>query len=159
MAARPVEPPAQKKDPALTDATLVEPVAPVAAVAPAASETAAEKKERLRKEQVAAAETTKADEEKRRVDDAAALARGEGERYALRLKAYEAARAGVGRTPVPPPKKFSLAQAVLPNGHSVVITGNVRREFATKAEADAFVAEIQREVEEAPLVISDSPGK
>ena len=156
LSVRPAQPPAPKKETAVTDTTLVDPVAPVAPTVPAAPETEAAKKERLRKEQLTAAETAKADEEKRRIDDASALARGEGERYAARLKAYEAARSGVGRTPVPPPKKFSLAQLVLPNGHSVVMAGDVRKEFATKAEADAYVAEIRRQIEERPLVISDS---
>lgn len=155
MATRPPEPPAKKKDTELTDSTLVEAVTPAAPVVPAAPETEAAKKERLRKEQLAAAEQAKADEEKRRVDDATALARGEGERYAARLKAYEDARSGVGHTPVPPPKKFSIAQLVLPNGHSVVMAGDVRKEFNTKAEADAFVAEIHRQIDEKPLVISD----
>lgn len=115
-------------------------------------QTEAEKKALLAKKQVEA-------EEQKKVDDANSVARGEGERYVLRLKAWEAARAvAVNRPTVPPAKKTSVASIELPNGHCVVMTGTERKEFATKAEADAFIRELKK-AEDEPIVISSSPGK
>lgn len=117
------------------------------------------KNERLEKEKVAADEAARAAEAQRAAESAGALARGEGERYAARLKAYEAARAGIGRVPAQPVKKTSLAQAQLPNGRWVVIAGVDRKEFSSKTEADRFVAEIKQAEFDSPIVLDSAPRK
>ena len=122
-------------------------------------ESAAAKKERLQKEKAAGEEAARAAEAQRSADSASALARGEGERYAARLKAYEAARSGIGRKPAPPVKKTSIAQAQLPSGKFIVIAGPDRREFNTKAEADSFVAEIKQAEYDSPIVLDGAPRK
>jgi len=123
------------------------------------AESPSAKKERLEKERVANEEAARAAETQRAADSASALARGEGERYAARLKAYEAARAGIGRVPAQPVKKTSLAQAQLPNGRWVVIAGADRKEFSTKVEADRFVAEIKQAEFDSPIVLDSAPRK
>lgn len=125
----------------------------------APAESPAVRKERLEKEKIASEESAHAAEAQRAADSANALARGEGERYAARLKAYEAARAGIGRVPSQPVKKTSLAQAQLPNGRWVVIAGADRKEFATKVEADRFVAEIKQAEFDSPIVLDSGPRK
>jgi hypothetical protein len=115
-------------------------------------QTEAEKKALLAKKQVEA-------DEQKKVDDANSVARGEGERYVLRLKAWEAARAvAVNRPSVPAAKKTSVASIELPNGHCVVMTGTERKEFATKAEADAFIGELKK-ADDDRIVISSVPRK
>jgi hypothetical protein len=86
-------------------------------------------------------------------DEASAFARGEGERYARRQKAYEEARSGANRAPAVPTKTNSIAQAQLPDGRNVVIVGGDRKVFANKAQADAYVAEIKRADANRPFVI------
>ncbi|MEO6002505.1 MAG: hypothetical protein ABIZ04_12210 [Opitutus sp.] len=126
---------------------------------PVPAESVTAKKERIQKEKLASDEAARATEAQRNADSASALARGEGERYAARLKAYEAARSGIGRKPAPPVKKTSLAQAQLPNGKFVVIAGPDRKEFSTKAEADSFVAEIKQAEYDSPIVLDGAAHK
>jgi hypothetical protein len=107
----------------------------------------------------AAAEAAREAEKTRAAEKAAALALGEGERYVLRLKAYEAARSGASRTPLAPVRKNSIAQLELADGRCIVIVGGNRTVFATKAAADAHVAEIRQAELERPIILGTSPKK
>lgn len=130
----------------------VKPATTPAEPQPIIVQTEAEKKALLAKKQAEA-------DAQKKIDDANSVARGEGERYVLRLKAWEAARAvAVNRPSVPAAKKTSVASIELPNGHCVVMTGTERKEFATKAEADAFISELKRDDDER-IIISSTPRK
>lgn len=133
--------------------TVTDPVAVVPVVADPAEKTADPKGP-------AAEPQTPEEAEKVRVqEEANAFARGEGERYALRQKAYADARAGVSRKPAVATKSTSIAQAQLADGRGVVIVGGIRTVFATKAEADAYVAGIRRDEEERPFVVGSGPNR
>ena len=128
----------------------VEPAIPVVPIAPTP---APEKKDAtLTPEAAAEAERI------RLADEASALARGEGERYIRRQKAYEAARAG-HRAPVVPVKSSSVAQLQLADGRCVVMAGSNRKVFPNKAAADAYVAEIKQAEANRPIVIDAAPTK
>lgn len=129
----------KKKTPLPTTPSDVPPAAPAPA-APAKAEKEAPK-------------DPAAEAEKARLESEAALARGEGERYARRQKAYEAARANSARTSVDSPKRTSIAQMELADGTCVVIVGNDRTVFPNKAAADAYVADIKRAENDRPINI------
>jgi hypothetical protein len=92
-------------------------------------------------------------------DEASALARGEGDRYIRRQKAYEAARAGLNRAPVVPVKSSSVAQLQLADGSCVVMAGSTRKVFPNKEAADAYVAEIKLAEANRPIVLDAGPSK
>lgn len=119
----------------------------------------AAEKERQKKDQAAAADAAVQEEKTRAADQASALARGEGERYARRLKAYEAARAASSRSSNEVGSKpTSIAEMQLPDGRVVVVVaGADRKVFRSKSEADAYVAEVRKADFERPIVLS--PGK
>ena len=97
--------------------------------------------------------------EKARVaEEASAFAKGEGERYARRQKAYEAARQ-TSRPPVERPKKSSIAELQLADGRYVVVAGGDRKVFANKAAAEPYLAEIRQAETDRPLVLGSAPRK
>ena len=96
-------------------------------------------------------------ERARAADQASSLARGEGERYARRLKAYEAARAASARpSNEVGSKPTSIAEMVMADGRVVVVAGTDRKVFSNKAEADAYVAEVRKADFEKPIVLTPS---
>lgn len=132
----------------------VDPAVPVAPVAPKPAPVEGEKKDAtLTPEAAAEAERIRV------ADEASALARGEGDRYIRRQKAYEAARAGLHRAPVVPVKPSSVAQLQLADGRCVVMAGSNRKVFPNKAAADAYVAEIKEAEANRPIVLDAGPSK
>ncbi|MEO7600326.1 MAG: hypothetical protein ABIV50_15435 [Opitutus sp.] len=115
----------------------------------------AAERERLRKEQAAAADAAVQDEKTRAADQVSALARGEGERYARRLRAYEAARAASARSSNEVgTKPTSIAEMQLADGRVVVVAGSDRKVFSNKSEADAFVADVRKADFDRPIVLT-----
>lgn len=110
------------------------------------------------KDPVAEAAAAQEAEKTRLADETSAFARGEGERYARRQKAYEAARA-ISRSPTDAVKSASIAQMALPDGRVVVVADGVRTTFPNKAAADAHVAQIRRAELERPIVLKTVPKK
>lgn len=131
----------------------VDPAVPVVPVAPKPAPVEDKKDATLTPEAAAEAERI------RIADEASALARGEGERYIRRQKAYEAARAGLPRAPVAPAKQSSVAQLQLADGRCVVMAGSTRKVFPNKAAADAYVAEIKEAEANRPIVLDAAPSK
>ena len=110
------------------------------------------------KNPVAEAAAAQEAEKTRLADEASAFARGEGERYARRQKAYEAARA-VSRSSTESVKSASIAQMTLPDGRVIVVADGARTTFPNKAAADAHVAGIRRAELERPIVLGTAPKK
>ena len=110
------------------------------------------------KDPAAEAELAAQAEKARAAEEASAFAKGEGERYARRQKAYEAARQ-TSRPPVERPKKSSVAELQLPDGRYVVVAGGDRKVFASKAEAQPYLAEIRQAETDRPIVLGSAPRK
>ena len=110
------------------------------------------------KDPAAEAELAAQAERARVAEEASAFAKGEGERYARRQEAYEAARQ-TRRAPVERPKKSSIAELQLADGRYVVVAGGDRKVFANKAEAQPYLAEIRQAETDRPIVLGAAPRK
>jgi hypothetical protein len=128
-----------------TKSTAVVPVAPT-------------EKDAKAKDPAAAAEAAIQAEKTRIAEEASAFAKGEGERYARRQAAYEAARSAA-RPPVEPAKKSSIAEMQLPDGRYVVLAGGDRKVFASKTEAEPYLAEIRRNEADRPIVLGSGGAR
>jgi hypothetical protein len=111
------------------------------------------------KDPAAEAEAALQAEKTRVADEASAFAKGEGERYARRQKAYEAARSMAPRAPVEPAKKSSIAELQLADGRYLVVAGGERKVFASKAEAEPYLAEIRQAESDRPIVLGAAARK